>query len=87
MMMDASPVSVSTRCDRFCAKNDRVTGIAKTNDLSTGNASLLILQAFRLPDDPGGGDGHRMRRSIASRLLLLFERKTDATNDAEPAKL
>jgi hypothetical protein len=30
--------------------------------------------AFRLPDDPGGKHGHRNRRSIASRLLLLFER-------------
>ena len=30
--------------------------------------------AFRLPGDPGGEHGHRSRRSIASRLLLLFER-------------
>ena len=30
--------------------------------------------SFRLPGDPGGEHGHRTRRSIASRLLLLFER-------------
>ena len=30
--------------------------------------------AFRLPGDPGGPEGHRTRRSLASRLLLLFDK-------------
>jgi hypothetical protein len=32
--------------------------------------------AFRLPGDTGGEHGHRSRQSIASRLLLLFERES-----------
>lgn len=30
--------------------------------------------SFRLPGDPGGAHGHRTRRSLATRMLLLFER-------------
>ena len=34
--------------------------------------------AFRLPGDPGGPEGHRTRRSLASRLLLLFDKPDEA---------
>ena len=45
---------------------------------SVVSALRMFLGAFRLPGDPGGPEGHRTRRSLASRLLLLFDKPDEA---------
>ena len=39
-----------------------------------GLSKFCFHTSFRLPDDPGGLEGHRTRRALASRLMLLFEK-------------
>jgi hypothetical protein len=39
-----------------------------------GLSKFCFHTSFRLPDDPGGPEGHRTRRALASRLMLLFEK-------------
>ena len=52
-------------------------GIAPADATAPAAASVsrfVFHTSFRLPGDPGGTQGHRSRRSLATRMLLLFKR-------------